>query len=63
MRDDGGEWDAPVFDVLRQPAGDWDAIVEILSPLLGRPLLYMSGDAIHREDLAPHIIFTACIGH
>ena len=49
---DGGERDAPTLDDLRQPAGDWNAVLEVVSPLLGRHLLNMSRDAVQREDLA-----------
>ena len=63
MRDDCWESDAPVVDALGQPRRDRDAILKILRPLLGHPLLYISRDAIHREDLAPHSRFTALICH
>ena len=56
-----GEWGAPVIDELIQRGGDWDAILEIVSTLLGRQLLSMPRDAIQRENLAPHSIFATCI--
>ena len=63
MRDDGGEWDAPVLHALRKPVGDWDAILEIVSPLLWRHLLNMSRDEIHREDLTAKSEFASWISH
>ena len=46
VRHNGGEWDAPTLDDLGEPAGDWDALLEVVSPLLGCHLLNMSRDAI-----------------
>ena len=53
MRHDGGERDAPADHDLRLHVGDWDAVLEFVSPLLGRHLVNMSRDAIQREDIAP----------
>ena len=60
---DGGERDAPTFDDLRQPVGDWDAVLEVVRPLLGRHLLNMSRDAIQREDVTDHSEFSSWICH
>ena len=55
------ERDAPALDDLRHPAGDWNAVLEVVSPLLGRHLLNMSRDAIQREDVASHSEFSSGI--
>ena len=63
VRHDGGEWDAPTLDDLGQRAGDWDAGLDVVSPLIGRHLLNMSRDAIKREDVTPHSEFSSWICH
>ena len=63
VRHDGGEWDAPTLDDLGQPAGGWDSVLEVVSPLLGRHLLNVSRDAIQREDVTPHSEFSSWIFH
>ena len=62
-RHDGGEWDAPTLDDLRQPGGVGNAVLEVVRPLLGRHLLNMSRDAVEREDVDPHSEFSAWIRH
>ena len=63
VKHDGGEWDAPTLDDLRQPGGVGNAVLEVVRPLLGRHLLNMSRDAIEREDVDPHSKFSSRICH
>ena len=63
VRHDGGERDAPALNDLCQPSGVWDAVLEVVSPLLGRHLLNMSRDAIQIEDITALLEFSSWIGH
>ena len=63
LRHDGGEQDAPALADLSQPAGEWDTVLEVVSPLFSRHLLNMRRDAIQREDVTHHTEFSSWIGH